>query len=427
MKAASVAAFMTAPLLEVSRAQERSNTAPTDRTNSLRILENQNSYQCSANNTDDLSEWEEVLDTCNLESQHLSFMACTKINTGERHDQYQSSAHSYAYYVKQYFTFKTCYHGQSWKKLYFWEQGADEVCKLNAEHTLSVEDYFYATSECVDNYCSACYNQCGGNGRGLGEENGGEQGYDWSSNGMNCYYCTKNCRSYATLHGNYGGNNDGKYYSPHCTKVFDQSGTDYYYGPVCTEQGGVGMGFFFDNKCELNVKKEITIDESSSSVSSSFDVFQFVHEICHDCATDVCESVYNSAYHCSARNGTYITEGADILQEYEGYEEDMEAAEELCLKTHKAKQIIYNHNHSTRASAVKREWEAVGFVALGLVLVGVVAFGFISYTYYVRHCVDWGDSSLMCWSEGCGGCNGGDVDDDDDVISVKKKKGRRLV
>ena len=316
---------------------------------------------------------------------------------------------------------------------------------VETEHTLSVPDYFYATQGCVDGYCSECYNQCGG--RMLKEDdeehddamNGGwqqqRQGYDWSSTSMNCNSCKTGCASYATLAGNLGGNYDN-YYPPYCTQVFDQSGTDYYYGPKCTENGGVQMGFFFDNKCELNVKKDVQIDESTSSLSSSFDVFSFVHGICHDCATGVCESVYESSYHCTAENGTYVAEGGSIMNEYEGGYgnnkdsndgEELEAAEELCVKTHKLKDIVYYHNHSSRVKAEKKVWEVVGFVALGIVLLGMAGFGFVSYTYYVRHCVDWGDSNLMCWAEGCGGCGGEVGDEDDDVVITKKKKGRRLV
>lgn len=329
---------------------------------------------------------------------------------------------------------------------------------METEHTMSVPDYFYATQNCVDNYCTECYNQCGGGNDGGGDgdrmlssednsrdeddamNNGnGQQGYDydWSTISMNCNSCETGCSSYATLSGIYGGNYDN-YYPPYCTQVYDQSGTDYYYGPKCTENGGVAMGFFFDNKCELNVKKDITIDESSSTISSTFDVFAFVHGICHDCATGVCESVYDAAYHCTADNGTYVAEGSSIINEYEGGyynnkdngEDEVEAVEELCLKTHKLKDIVYYHNHSSRVKAEKKAWEIAGFVALGVVCCAVAAFGFVSYTYYVRHCVDWGDSNLMCWTE-CGGCGGdiGDVgDDEDDVVVTKKnKKGRRLV
>lgn len=333
--------------------------------------------------------------------------------------------------------------------MYFWEQHSDEVCKVETEHTISIPDYFYATQSCVDAYCTECYNQCDGERNLQGEEendaqnnNGGQQnqGYDWSSSSMNCNSCKTGCSSYATLAGMMGGNNNNRqYYSPYCTQVYDQSGTDYYYGPTCTSNGGVAMGFFFDNQCELNVKKDVTIDESVSTIGASFDLFSFVHGICHDCATGACESVYESAYHCSAENGTYVAEGGSIINEYEGGynqnskdEEDLEAAEELCVKTHKLKDIVFYHNHSSRVKAEKKAWEVVGFVALGLLLLGVAAFGFVSYTYYVRHCVDWGDSNLMCWTDGCGGCGGdlgdtGDDDDDDDVVTPTKKKGRRLV
>jgi hypothetical protein len=252
---------------------------------------------------------------------------------------------------------------------------------------------------------------------------------------MNCNSCKTGCDSYATLAGLAGNGNYNNFYPPYCTQVFDQSGVDYYYGPMCTENGNVAMGFYFDNKCELSVKKDVTIDESGSSISSSFDVFSFVHGICHDCATGVCESVYESAYHCTADNGTYVAEGGSIMSEYQGgYNqnskdggEDMEAAEELCVKTHKLKDIVYYHNHSSRVKAEKKAFEVVGFVALGLVLFGLVGFGFISYTYYVRHCVDWGDSNLMCWTDRCGGCGGDIGDDDDDDVLPTKKKGRRLV
>ncbi|KAL3776843.1 hypothetical protein ACHAWO_004248 [Cyclotella atomus] len=409
----------------------------------LRLLSSSSSskYECNATNADDLSQWESTLDTCNLESQHLSFRACTKINTGKRNNDYQSSAHSYAYYVKQFLTFKTCYHGSNWKKLYFWEQHSDEVCKVETEHTISIPDYFYATQKCVDSYCTECYNKCGE--RRLQEDEGNDananQAYDFNSASMNCNSCKSGCTSYATLAGILGDNySNNQYYSPYCTQVIDQSGVDYYYGPVCSSNGGVSMGFFFDNQCELNVKKDIAIDETSSTVSSSFDLFSFVHGICHDCATGICEDVYESAYHCTADNGTYVAEGGSIINEYEGGynqnskdEQDLEAGEELCVKTHKLKDILFYHNHSSRVKAEKKAWEVVGFVALGLLVFGVAAFGFISYTYYVRHCVDWGDSNLMCWTDGCGGCGGDlgdDEDDEDDVVTPsKKKKGRRLV
>lgn len=397
----------------------------------------QKSYDCNAT-TDATTTWEQTLQTCNLQSQHLSFTACTKINTGQRHNDYQSSAHSYAYYVKQFFTFKTCYHGNDWKKLYFWEQGGDEMCKMQTEHTLSIKDYFHATADCVNGFCSACYKQCEG-GRRLGDEeedmnaNDNDGGaYDWSQISMKCNVCETGCSSYATLVANYGGNDNNNVQSPYCTRVFDQTGTDYYYGPRCSDSGGVSMGFFFDNQCELNVKKDISVDESANSaLSSSFDLFSFVHGICHDCATGVCESVYDAAYHCSNDNGTYVAEGSYIVQEYEGgygNDEAMESGEELCSKTHKLKDIVYYHNHSSRIKTEKRIAETVGFVLLGLLVAGFAAFGFISYTYYVRHCVDWGDSNLMCWTEGCGGCGGKDYDEDeDDVVSRKKRKGRRLV
>lgn len=416
--------------------------------NFLRSLSSSNNYECNATDASDLSNWEQTLDTCNLDRQHLSFRACTKINTGEKNNQYQSSAHSYAYYVKQFLTFKTCYHGSSWKKMYFWEQHSDEVCEVETEHTISIPDYFYATQSCVDSHCTECYNQCGGRKMREDEENDDaqnnneqqQQGYDWSSSSMNCNSCKTGCSSYAILAGISGNYNQNQYYPPYCTQVSDQSGTNYYYGPKCNANGGVSMGFFFDDACELNVKKDVTIDESVSSITSSFDVFSFVHGICHDCATGACEAVYESAYHCTAENGTYVAEGGSIMNEYEGGynknsgDADMEAAEELCVKTHKLKDIVFYHNHSSRVKAEKNALEIIGFVALGLVLVGVAAFGFISYTYYVRHCVDWGDSNLMCWADGCGGCGEdlGDTedDDDDDVITPSKKKdkkSRRLV
>ena len=323
---------------------------------------------------------------------------------------------------------------------------------METEHTLSIPDYFYATQSCVDSYCTECYSQCSGrkmqeddNDNNAQYNNGQQQqqGYDWSSSDMNCNSCQNGCSSYATLAG-MNGNYNGNQYSPSCTQVIDQTGTNYYYGPQCTSKGGVAMGFFFDDECELSVKKDVTIDESVSTISSSFDVFSFVHGICHDCVTGACEAVYESSYHCSADNGTYVAEGGSIINEYEGGynqnsgdsgdsgDEDMGAAGELCEKTHKLKDIVFYHNHSSRVKAEKNALEIIGLVALGLLLLGVAAFGFISYTYYVRHCVDWGDSNLMCWTEGCGGCGGdnGDDDDDDEAITPSKKKdkkGRRIV
>jgi hypothetical protein len=134
-----------------------------------------------------------------------------------------------------------------------------------------------------------------------------------------------------------------------CSATTSSEGLRYYYGPQCTNDGDLTMGYFFDKYCQLNATRRGIIYSPESFVA--FDVFYFVQsvsltlsgilirifnspsellsaQICSDCSYfGVCEDIYNSSYTCTSSNGTLLSIGDNIEIEEEEIEEEDESDE----------------------------------------------------------------------------------------------------
>ena len=112
---------------------------------------------------------------------------------------------------------------------------------------MRLDNYFRATSGCVQNYCSQC------------------DGSDCSSN---CEYYQ--AMAAATIE-------DGNSTYNGCSATTSSEGLHYFYGPQCTEDGDLTMGYYFDKYCQLNATRRGNIYSPDSFVS--FDVFHFVQSV----------------------------------------------------------------------------------------------------------------------------------------------------
>eukprot|EP00804_Cyclotella_cryptica_P028123 CCRYP_011008-RA/>CCRYP_011008-RA protein AED:0.02 eAED:0.02 QI:670/1/1/1/1/1/2/198/387 len=315
-------------------------------------------------------------------SHHLKWNGkCTSVPAGFNYNYRKGKGYETNY--ESYFAFYTC---KGWS------------CDRTVERAIRIDDYFRATSGCVQDYCDQCTDDS----------------------------CSSNCITYASLA---TGNDtyDG------CSATTSSEGLKYYYGPQCTHEGDVTMGYFFDKHCQLNATRRGNIYSPESFIS--FDVFRFVQSICTACSYfGVCEGIYNSSFACMGNNGTFLWAGDDIalvddfnayggkrrteeVEEYNdtyiyddrGYEYDIEAdeeqdeeqdtraatfafAEEVCMEVHTLEHTKDEMNRNITAQFLRETGVILvdmSIVAcIGAVVVGV-AFLFVAHTYYARHRARW--------------------------------------
>lgn len=112
---------------------------------------------------------------------------------------------------------------------------------------MRMDDYFRATSGCVNNYCDLCDDDD----------------------------CSSDCERYALMAA--ATSEDGNSTYNGCSATTSSEGLRYFYGPQCTDEGDVTMGYYFDKQCQLNATRRGSIYSPESFVS--FDVLSFVHSV----------------------------------------------------------------------------------------------------------------------------------------------------
>ncbi|KAL7522386.1 hypothetical protein ACHAWX_007070 [Stephanocyclus meneghinianus] len=303
---------------------------------------------------------------------------CTSVPAGFNYNYRKGKSYETNY--ESYFAFFTC---NGWS------------CDKTVERAIRIDDYFRATSGCVQDYCAQC-----------------------SDAG-----CSSNCNTYGnmtSLTDDYGNNTYNG-----CSATTSSEGLRYYYGPQCTDDGNVTMGYFFDKHCQLNATRRRNIYSPDSFIY--FDVFRFVQSICSDCSYfGLCEGVYNSSYACMGNNGTFLWVGDDILlvddlnayggkrrteeveeynytnnydvrgNEYEMEEEEEEEdirvttyafAEEICMGVN----TLEHMQDEIRRNITAHYLEEMSVILAGMSIVACIgavvaglAFLFIAHTYFVR-------------------------------------------
>ena len=330
---------------------------------------------------------------------------CTSIKAGVNYN-YHSDANHYANNYEQYLTFHTC----PTSKRLSWGSG----CNKAVEHNVRIEDYFASASSCVNDYCERCNYECV---------------QATSINATNTVdfceaKCISSCNSYASMTGSNandayaydGGSYLDTYYG--CSQVTDQTqGYTYYYGAMCSEKGGLTMGYYFDEYCQVNATTR-----SISSVASfiDFDVFGFVNEICSD-SFETYEAVYNASYSCTTNDGAYLESddsGYDRRLQEEGNsgdqgkdgnkeerherednreEEDRNSrdkqefemsGEDVCFAVYTTEHFQSIRNKEIAVHYLKTTggfMKHVSIIACYTMLICGAVFIFVSYSYYARH------------------------------------------
>ena len=161
-------------------------------------------------------------------SHHLKWNGkCTSVPAGLNYDYRKGKSYETNY--ESYFAFYTC---KGWS------------CDKTIERAIRIDDYFTATSGCVQDYCAQCDDES----------------------------CSLNCEVYANMTSDYGNSTYNG-----CSATTSSEGLRYYYGPQCTDNGDVTMGYFFDRHCQLNATRRRNIYSPESFIS--FDVFSFVQSV----------------------------------------------------------------------------------------------------------------------------------------------------
>lgn len=165
-------------------------------------------------------------------SYHLKWNGkCTSVPSGLNYNFRKGK--SYEINHESYLAFRVCRNSFS--------------CDKNVEHAVRLDDYFKATSGCVADHCSQCSNE----------------------------ECTANCEKYALMAEATSDNGNSTYNG--CSATTSSEGLKYYYGPQCTDDGDMTMGYFFDMHCQLNATRRGDIYSPEDFVS--FDVFNFVQSV----------------------------------------------------------------------------------------------------------------------------------------------------
>jgi hypothetical protein len=169
-------------------------------------------------------------------NSHLKWNGkCTPVNAGFNENYRRGNSYETNY--ESYLTFYTC-------------KGWYQSCDKSVEHAIRMDDYFLATSSCVQDYCNTC---------------------DSDS-------CTSDCEMYAdmTMSSRYYIESGNNTYNG-CSVAKSLEGLRYFYGPQCNDDGDLTLGYFFDKNCQLNATRRGHINSTESFID--FDVFSFVHSV----------------------------------------------------------------------------------------------------------------------------------------------------
>jgi hypothetical protein len=157
-------------------------------------------------------------------------------------------------------------------------------------------------------------------------------------------------------------NDDDESQYTECVAAFQEDGMQLYYGPQCSDDGGIVIGVFYDNECTIKTKHE----------SPSLDYLKFgvVQSGCVDCSSDqgqnTCTNLYGEAYHCMSG------------QDQRGQNDQMS----VCSTVKKAMTSVDYSGVKKRHSG-KDLFVKVFISFLTLSLIGMLLF--FSYSYYYRH------------------------------------------
>lgn len=155
---------------------------------------------------------------------------CTLVPAGLNYN-FRTGA-SYQTVYESYLAFYTC---KGW------------YCDKTVERAVRMDDFFRATSSCVQDYCFQC-----------NDEN-----------------CSIDCKNYAKMTSLISDDGNGTYNG--CSAVTSLEGLQYYYGPQCTVDGQITMGYYFDRHCQVSARRSSNIYSSESFIT--FDVFRFVQSV----------------------------------------------------------------------------------------------------------------------------------------------------
>ena len=276
---------------------------------------------------------------------------------------------------------------------HFWN---GDMCR-RVRHVVRMDDYFQATRGCVRAYCERCDDACAYEGE-----------CDMA--------CAEDCASYYNV-------TEGtmSYYG--CAGPYTATdGLEYYYGPICSSSGGVTRGYFLDEDCEGSVG--LSDDVEFYTEPWAFDMFKFVNATCTGCTLgDVCETLYDSSFHCSDRSATAVATGESASWQHmeqsmrtgggasedgersenpedgnnKEDEEKMEYTNQLCFVTSTGKRIEeYEAHRANRPMTAFQIYAVFIGVVAGLVLltVGPIWLGLMCLKYHERH------TSMLSGKEG---------------------------
>mmetsp|Transcript_26236 Transcript_26236/g.54795 ORF Transcript_26236/g.54795 Transcript_26236/m.54795 type:complete len:502 (-) Transcript_26236:1058-2563(-) len=319
-----------------------------------------------------------------ISDYHLQFTTCTSVE-GSANKNYHSTTRGYRYAHHTYLHYHSCKNNTNQNQGYFFRHfWGSEMCH-RVSHVIRLDDFFQSTKACVSDYCVACNASCT---------------YD----GQCSDTCLDRCDSYYELT---EGTMD--YYG--CAGPYNATdGYEYYFGPVCSQSGGVTKSYFLDENCEISAFSVETI-QFDDDPPSSLDVFKFVDSICTSCTVDdVCENVYDSSFHCSDRtmNAVAIGEGTswqpDEHSEDEGGGIDerqwMEFADQACYKTSTYNQKQQYQSHTGSEQMFHQDViNALMVVGITIMTVGLILFLAMSWKYHVRHSSTFGAETLCVASD----------------------------
>ncbi|EED93027.1 predicted protein [Thalassiosira pseudonana CCMP1335] len=282
---------------------------------------------------------------------------CTSIKAGVNYN-YHSDANHYANNYEQYLTFHTC----PTSKRLSWGSGCNKAVEHNATSINATNTVDFCEAKCISS-CNSYASMTGSNANDA-------YAYD-------------------------GGSYLDTYYG--CSQVTDQTqGYTYYYGAMCSEKGGLTMGYYFDEYCQVNATTR-----SISSVASfiDFDVFGFVNEICIAPLTAVLilnrmivGTYDNSGDQGKDGNNEERHEREDNREEEDRNSRDSQefemSGEDVCFAVYTAEHFQSIRNKEIAVHYLKTTggfMKHVSIIACYTMLICGAVFIFVSYNYYARH------------------------------------------
>ena len=155
-----------------------------------------------------------------------------------------------------------------------------------------------------------------------------------------------------------GGNGDDAMNYLQCAQGgADDNGNVLYYGPQCTDTGGLIVGGYYDDECTI---------KASYTPNLSYSTFTTIQSTCQSCANGNCNEVYEDSNQCSG--------GKDIS----GRDDE----DGVCNAAKRANTVMdYSGVKKRHAGAI-----LIAKVFIGMLIIGLVGgFMFLTYTYYIRH------------------------------------------